>query len=274
MARVDLPESKLKQRRRRRRIRLVILAFFVACVALSGAVALAHVRAIRISTIITEGQSAVPAETIREIAQRALAGRYGYLFPRDNIFLYPKTRIERALLAELPTVKTAELSAQNFTTLGIQVLERTPRARWCPSTGSGQADGGDGCYLADEDGVVYAPATTTGFLAYYGPAEGERLPRQYLHTEEFHSLTALVDALAQKEGVSAVESVSVDENGRDVRVRFAGGFMLLFSLADDGGDIFERFSLALTAEPFLNRPLSAFEYLDLRFGDKLYYKSK
>ena len=55
---------------------------------------------------------------------------------------------------------------------------------------------------------------------------------------------------------------------------FASGFVLKFALSDAGGDVFERFSLALAAEPFLGRSLSDFLYLDLRFGDKLYYKLK
>jgi len=47
-----------------------------------------------------------------------------------------------------------------------------------------------------------------------------------------------------------------------------------FAVADAAGDTFERFSLALGAGPFLEHPLSDFAYLDLRFGDKLYYKLK
>jgi len=61
---------------------------------------------------------------------------------------------------------------------------------------------------------------------------------------------------------------------KDVSVRFANSFTLRFALSDAGGDIFERFSLALTSEPMKAHKLSDFQYLDLRFGDKLYYKLK
>jgi len=47
---------------------------------------------------------------------------------------------------------------------------------------------------------------------------------------------------------------------------------VIFALSDSGGDVYERFVLALTAEPFEGRSTGDFEYLDLRFGDRLYYK--
>jgi hypothetical protein len=67
--------------------------------------------------------------------------------------------------------------------------------------------------------------------------------------------------------------VSVDNNN-DVEATFGSGFVLKFALDDAQGDVFERFSLALTSDPFKNKQLSNFAYLDLRFGDKLYYKLK
>ena len=48
----------------------------------------------------------------------------------------------------------------------------------------------------------------------------------------------------------------------------------MFALGDDGGDVFDRFSLALQSDLFKKHALSDFDYLDLRFGDKLYYKLK
>ena len=70
-----------------------------------------------------------------------------------------------------------------------------------------------------------------------------------------------------------MQSISVDAVG-DVRVMFTNGFTLIFALSDDSGDLFERFSLALSSGPFVAHTLSDFAYLDLRFGDKLYYKLK
>ena len=57
-------------------------------------------------------------------------------------------------------------------------------------------------------------------------------------------------------------------------MRFADNFTLIFTLVDQGGDVFERLTLALTSGPMAAHKLGDFQYLDLRFGDKLYYKLK
>ena len=98
------------------------------------------------------------------------------------------------------------------------------------------------------------------------------MPWQYLTPSTFRSLAALVAAVAKKSN-EPVQTVSVDDN-KDVHMTFANGFVLLVSLNDDTGDTFERFSLALGAAPFTQHTLGDFQYLDLRFGDKLYYKLK
>jgi hypothetical protein len=46
----------------------------------------------------------------------------------------------------------------------------------------------------------------------------------------------------------------------------------LFALGDDAGAVYQHFTLALTADIFKAHKLSDFHYLDLRFGNKLYYK--
>ena len=82
---------------------------------------------------------------------------------------------------------------------------------------------------------------------------------------------ALVDAVIQKLSGEVLADVSINADN-DVGMRFAGGFVLKFALHEERGDTFERLTLALTAEPFVSHKLVEFEYLDLRFGYKLYYK--
>ena len=99
------------------------------------------------------------------------------------------------------------------------------------------------------------------------------MPEQYLAPGAFNSLSALIDAIAQNQPQDVITSVEVDSSN-DVHVGFASGFMLLFPLSADGGDVYNRFILALQSDVFAGRTIADFEYLDLRFGNKLYYKLK
>ncbi len=200
--------------------------------------------------------------------QSALAGSYLYVLPHDNIFIYPNKAIAATLLKKFPEFKSADVYAVDFHTIAVDVAEREPMALWC--------SGGGDCNFMDEDGVVYATAPQGSgqvFVTYQGTSTGVGLPKQFLTPEEFRSLAALVTALSAGEPAGPVRMVVVDQ-ANDVRAYFQNDFLLIFALASAGGDVFERFNLALKADPFKNHKLSDFEYLDLRWGDKLYYKLK
>ena len=275
MARVELGESRLRARKRRRRVFLIAGAFLCVGAVVGGAVWLSRASFLRIQTIQVSGAVAVATSTVSNSAEQTISGNFFYLFPKNNIFLYPKREIISSLLAENPILKNAEVHAQDFRTIAVAVLERQPKALWCPS---GEIPPGQdsSCLFLDEDGVAYAAApdfSSPVYVTYSGSLQGTVPPRKFLTSGQFRTLSALVDALAKTQKGDPIRHVAVDENG-DVRTYFQNDFLLMFALSAEGGDVFERFSLALTAEPFKNRKLSDFEYLDLRFGDKLYYKLK
>jgi hypothetical protein len=230
-------------------------------------VGLTYAPGVRITTITVLGTKTVAAQVLQAEAQKELSGSYAGVFPKNSIFFYPKRTLESNLLSLYPTLKQISIQATSFSSISLIAVDREPRAVWCPQHG-GQ------CLYLDEDGVAYAeaPQDGGGFVVYQGGVVGS-LPWQFLTPDQFHALASLIDALGATQPQDPIVRVIVDQN-LDVHAAFAQNFVLIFSLADQGGDTFERFKLALTAEPFRNHALSDFEYLDLRFGDKLYYKLK
>lgn len=238
-----------------------------------GLVWLSHAAFLRVAAIEVTGTQSVPTSTLAAYARAQMEGGYAYLFARDNIFLYPRAQIAADLERQYPTLRQVDVHAKDFHTVEIIVAERTPAALWCPA-----ANQGGTCYYMDEEGLVYERApdfNDNPYISYGGPLATTTEPglRQYLTRDEFQSLAALVSALGEKEQGDPIGQVAVDDN-RDVRVYFKNDFLLIFSLKDDGGDVFERFNLALQSDAFKGKTLGDFEYLDLRFGDKLYYKAK
>ena len=256
-----LPESKLRTRRRRRRVRLAFLCILAAAVLVGGLTALSRAPFLRVTNVSVSGTQDIASSSVRDFAEERLAGNYFYLFSRRNILLYPRKEMAAALPLKFQSIKAVDVHAQDFHTIAVDLIERQPVALWCSFPD---------CFLMDEEGVIYAPAASSsrsGFIFYSGKAQD----KQFLIPAQFRPLSALIDALSQKEETASIRDVAVDAAG-DVSAKFSNGFMLKFALGDAGGDVFERFSIALTSEPFKAHPLGAFEYLDLRFGDKLYYK--
>lgn len=266
MARVELPQSRLRARRKKRRVRVALAGAGVVVALCAMLVGASYLPFLQIRSVDVSGTQKLATSTVAGYIESQISGRYLLVIPKRNILLYPKRAIAAGLLERFPELKAADVHAETFHTIAALVVEREPKAQWCA---------GSDCYLMDQDGAAYAPAPAgdAGFVSYRGHADGTRLPRQYLSPQQFESLFALVDALSQKEPGSPVTTVDVDASD-DVEATFANGFILKFALDDAAGDTFERFTLALTSGPFLEHALGDFEYLDLRFGDKLYYKLK
>ncbi len=154
MARVALPQSKLRARRRRRRILLIAGLVFALLLLIGGAVALSWAPFVRIQTIEISGVSSVSAENVESAVRQELGGAYLYVFAKDNILFYPKLQIQSALRKEFPVFGSVGLAIKDFKILTVNVVEQVPVALWCGASSASSSP----CFLLDESGVVYAPA--------------------------------------------------------------------------------------------------------------------
>ncbi len=271
VARIALGESRARARRRKRR--LVALGLIVAAVLalFGGVVWLVDAPFWQITSVDVVGASDADAAMIQQVGADTLAHPYLHLFSKRNILLYPKQAITAALLVQIPTLSRVEVHATSLHTLAVAVVEQQPVALWC---GDASTVFAASCHYLDVHGVAYVPAPTStpsAFVTYYGALATSS--NQFLTPEQFSTLTALVAALGKQGDTSGVVGVAVDTND-DVRLTYADGFSLLFARSADGSDVLKRYALALTASPFVGQPIANVSYLDLRFGDKLYYKLK
>lgn len=291
MARVVSARLSIKERRRRRILIVcgsvfgALLAIFLLCWAFLNA------SFVRITNIEISGTDVLPVSTVKEAVEHSMEGNYVHLFSKNSIFLYPKAGIAQDLRRLFPTLKTVSVNAKDFHTVAVVVSERTPAALWCPSTSSDptggtqdttlEIDSSDAtvsydCALLDEDGLAYANAPQYSgkvYQQYFGTLPLGPLPKQFLKPEQFRSLSALAKEFEKKLAPDVLDAITVDDNN-DVHLSFDGAYEVLFALEEDTGVLFDRFSLTLTAAPFTEHKLSDFMYVDLRFGDKVYYKLK
>ncbi len=271
-SRVVLSQSKLKLHRHRQRLFIIWLVTVLLVIVIGGSIALLWLPEWRITTVGVVGTQTLSPGAITDVVHDDLAGTYAYLFPKNNILLYPKGTIVRDLSTAFPVLSHTSLKLQNLHTLTVTITERTPIALWCGE----EMASGTPCYLLDTNGLAYARASqyaSSTYTQYYGPIATGTLPWQYLSGPQFQSLAALAQAVNGVVKGDSVTTVTVTADG-EVQMGFGSGFVLLFLLSQNSSDILNRFSLALTADPFTSHTLSQVEYLDLRFGDKLYYKLK
>ena len=260
--------ERLRTRRRRFRVIGALAAALVLLAAAYGASWASYLPAYSIQDIRVSGTSEVPGELVRSYVETRLHdGRYSFL-SRSNIFFYPRASIERAIVEYFPRIQSVKVSRESLLATAITVLveERATFAKWCSD---------DACYFIGNGGFVFASAsssaqTASGYVFRGGiSSTTSAIGQQYL-PGNFAGVLALLERLGQA-GYPAREIIAKDSS--DFTVRLQRGFEVRASYGADVGALVKNLELILASEPLRGKE-NALEYVDLRFGNRVYFKLK
>ncbi len=265
----ERPKSALRVRRRYRR---VVVALCVVC--LIGASAwgvsyLSYLPRFSLQKIEVTGAQTISPAIIRDLAETKINDGSLPFISRDNIFFYPQQEITRAV-ASFPRIASAKVSRASLLAQAVTVaiVERSPYAQWCDDTMS--------CYVIDKTGFIFAAAASSTQTAepyvFFGMiAEASSSPiGQTYASGQFPGLAVLLDRLGQA-GFMATEIHQ--DNSQDVSITLASGFALRVSFGQDADTIVHNLQLILQSDPLKGKE-SAIDYIDLRFGDRVFYQMK
>jgi len=260
--------ERLRTRRRRFRVIGSLAAIVVLAAAAYGASWASYLPKYSIQDILVAGASEVPQDLIYSYVETKLHdGRYSFL-SRSNIFFYPRDSIERAVVEYFPRIKSAKVSRESLlaTAITVSIEERETFAKWCHE---------EGCYFLSDEGLIFAPAASNapakspyifrGSISSTTAAIGQK----YL-PGSFAGVVALLERLGQA-GFSPREVVAKDD--QDFSVRLQQGFDVRASYGADVGALVKNLELVLASEPLRGKE-DKLEYVDLRFGNRVYFKLK
>ena len=274
----------LRARRRRKRalIALVLLALIGGAVWAVSFVS--YLPRFTVSVISVEGAHAVSSHLVSNYVESILNDGTYHLLSRSNIFLYPWSEIEKDIVEYFPRIKSASVSRESMlsTTLHIVLEERQPFALWCSSAE------GVKCYFMDDGGFIFAEAVSTSTTEYVfrgglaASTSSTSSPQANPIGETFikahlPGLLTLLRSLGQA-GFNPRGAAIVNEQDFSVPLVSAQGsgqaeFMLKASFGEDAGALARNLGLVLSSDP-LKEKEDQIEYIDLRFGNRVYYRLK
>ncbi len=226
-------------------------------------IAATHVRSLQIAHIDISGNAAISTELLQKHTEAYLALLSRGLFAKANASLFPVPAFEASVSGSFPRIEKARVEIIGFIepTLSLTVQERTAYARWCRE---------GGCFLMDASGFVFAHdvgeprALATDF---YGLLTNDTvIGRVYAH-ESFEQLKLLTAAFAQR-GFGAVRAELV---GETVHFTLARGFVVRVPLMSDPETVASTLDVSLASEALRGKS-GKLEYVDMRFGNRVYYK--
>lgn len=218
-----------------------------------------------IENITIEGGETIDHDSVRSRVEQELKGSYYLLIPRRFVYTYPHEAILESLQT-VPRIHMISVERRNRTELKITFNEYAPHALWCLD-GAAFSE----CYFMDADGYAFAPAPSL-----YGGAftrhviEGEKVlsEKQIIPKERLRAIETFTDAL--ESGFSMrVTKITHSESG-DLTYHINGGGDLLVSGEMDTDEVLQNLQSILESEEFNHLEPGNFNYIDLRFGNKIF----
>lgn len=252
-------ERFAERRRLRRRRALATLAIFIGI--MFGALVYGlHRPEVRISHVdIFNGDPALAS-----LALADMHGSYLGLIPRDSILFFPVDQIRSDILKSHNDIAAVSIVRSSLTSISIKINSRVPIARWCAAPDSD-------CYLFDASGFIYTATTTIPLVnsfVLYEPLGASSSPIG-LTLPNADKLPSAFDFARQLATLgSAVEKIVIRDGEVDDYLNSGTRVTYLLGHEDDA------FTALVSARDNLNLSDSSIDYVDLRFGSKVYLKKK
>lgn len=271
-----------KKRIARRTVLGVLLVIFFG-----GTLYLCNSSFLRISDVIVHGSSVTQPDVLEQVVRREISGRYAFVVPRDNILFYPQVKLTQLVRRSNPALAAASVNLNAKRELVLEVTERAPDFLWCNIIDEENKR----CYFMDKNGVAYMESpqfSDNVFIEIIGRTKDDPLGKMTIAKEEFLALRQVVQiipSLTKDTGLvndSIYKVVSL--GGGDYNIFFHhntadGGqnWHIIVNLKQQATDILAAFSTVVQSEIFkkdTNGTERGLDYIDLRFGKKIFYKFK
>lgn len=269
--------SPLLSNRARARKKAVLLRILVVYVPLAAllfaAVAyVSRVDSLQITAFEITGTNASDDAAVHAYVAKAAEGYEFFFFPRANIFLYPARRVAGGLLADFPQVATADISRVDFKTISVTITEKKPAGIWCGETPQ-SANAGMKCKFIDAGGEVFKDAPSfseSPYFIYYGRIASSTLPAPFLTKQNFDWLHSFI--YATRDIFPAVSAQ--DAGDGDFELFTSAGTILKIAQKNDATTTIRYLKSFLDGSALgtLQGQPDKFEYIDMRFGKKVYFK--
>ncbi len=278
--------QEIKKRRKKILIRKIYIFTIGMVIIFVALIFISRIDKLNIGDIQIYGNKITETEQIKNIASEVIAGKYLALFPKSNLFLYPSNEINSALATKFKRLNNINISIKDNKILEINVDERKAVYAWCGQDPLTQTmpENASSCYFTDDSGYIFDQAPYFSgdvYFKFYGQIDDAVNPAgQYFSPNNFSRLVSLKDML-EATHLKPVALYVVGDG--DVKIYLSNestslmGPEILFKMDADFKKLVENLQSALATEPFYSdfkKKYSSLLYIDLRFGNKVYYKFK
>jgi len=229
---------------------------------------------LQIGKILVEGNKTIDRRLVLDVVEPYLHKKIFYIFPSNNFFFIPTSRIENEILADFKRVGSVKAERGFPNSLAIRVEEKKAVLLFC---------GNGGCVWVDEEGVAYNKSSYAEALADSGEVvivqdnsnsslEVGRAVTTAAYVDYANRLWHLFPDKIGKELTCLSTPLS---SAQEIRANTREGFLVYF---DTNADLDHSLALLrkVIDEEIAGKggQTACLDYIDLRVTDRVFYKVK
>lgn len=221
-----------------------------------------RIPALQITDIQVEGGETIPRDEIRGVAETVLDESYLRLIPKRFGWLYPAATI-RQRIQTIERVREVTVG-RDGQTVAITFSEYLPAALWCDPQLTE-------CVFIDAEGYAFTNAphlSGEAFMRYIHHSESPQTGQQAFSPSFMTRTQRFADLLAANFGWYATRVVQGER--ADVTYELAGGGAIKTTYDYATEETLENLQTIIGSEDFADLAPGNFQYIDLRFGNKVY----
>jgi len=231
-----------------------------------------------IKTIEIKGATSIDKETVRKVIAGALEGSYALLIPYQFLWTAPEKRIIADISKTFPLVAEVQVKKEFPDKLSLLLRERTLFGIICNDRMTDETTAKDHknvqCAYLDMEGIAYQKAPQpSGFLITKISIDTpiSAVPIRLVEPKTMSRILFLHNALPLIIDAEVVGYELISHLSHEMRAVSSDGFTIIFKRDDE----FDRtFNVLKTVLKEIGNKRSSLDYIDLRFGNKVFYKER
>ena len=277
---------EIKKRRQKILLKKIILRGFGLLIVFFLLVYISRIDKLNIDSVEIVNDGVTDTELVNAIVDEELAQKYLWLFPKTNLLFYPKKSIEAKLYESFKRLKEIKFLIVDNKILRISLEERTAEYTWCGDIPDPEGEFADGsqCYFLDNSGYVFDGAPYFSgdvYFRFYGSVDGggsDAPVGKYFSGANFAGVVSFIQML---KNIDMKPTALYLVNAEEAKIYLSSakssvfGPEILFKTGSDFERLAENLQSALSVDPLrsdFKKKYSSLLYIDLRFGNKVYYK--
>lgn len=260
----------LKNTRRRkikgRVLRVFFLFLIFTVVVISGVVYVFYIDKFKIKEVVINGEFILSEKDLRSEIDSVLTSKVLGLASLSRTFYFPKEKITANLLDKFERLEDVKIEKEFPSTILIDVTERTPVAILCLENSSD-------CFFLDKTAFIFEPAPlfSSGVYLKFFDMREQTNPEEkkfLLDQENFNRLL-----LFKKQLEDDFQASEIHLKNEGVYEIYMNDWYLILYEQDDWNLLYNNF-MAFYKNLGSAQDIGDLEYVDLRFGKKVFFKWK